>query len=100
MKVRLQFRVARVLCPVSRRALPEDILQIDSCTSFNEEPNELVMAGESGLMQGCRMGMEADRIVSVWILARIQQRTDNLDVAELRCQRERPVAIVIAGGWK
>jgi hypothetical protein len=72
-----------VFCPVSRCALPEDILQIDSRTAFNEKPNEFVMAGQRSLMNWCRMGMEPNWVVPVWIFARIKQRSNDLNLAKL-----------------
>ena len=55
------------------------------------------MAGPSGLMQRCRMGMSADRVVSVWIFARVKQQPNDFDMTKLRCQRERQGAILIVG---
>src|SRR5580692_751748 len=46
------------------------------------------------------MGMEPDRVVAVWIFARIKQRSHNLNVAKLRRQGERAVAILMVGRWK
>src|SRR6185437_11747433 len=68
--------------------------------SFNQKPNYSVMAGQRGLMNRCRMGMEPHWVVPVWIFARIKQRSNDLNVAKLRCQGKRPVAIHIAGPWK
>src|SRR5271165_1221549 len=68
-KVGLDFCSACLSRPVGRGSLPEDILQIQSCTAFDEQSDQFVMAGPSGLMQRCRMGMAPDRVVSVWIFA-------------------------------
>jgi len=40
------------------------------------------------------MRMEADRVVAVWVFAGIEQRFDDFDVAELRGQGKRSVAII------
>jgi hypothetical protein len=63
--------------------MPENVFQIDSCTPFDEKPDKLVMSGQSGLMYWRRMGMEPDRVVAVWIFARIEQRAYDLKMAKL-----------------
>jgi hypothetical protein len=94
-KIRLDFCPACVPRPVGWCSLPEDILQIQSCTAFDEKSDKFVMAGPSGLMQRCRMGMAADRVVSVWIFAGVKQQSNDFDMAKLRCHRERQVAILL-----
>ena len=63
--------------------MPENIFQIDSRTPFDEKPDKLVMSGQSGLMHGRGMGMEPDRVVAVWIFARIEQRAYDLKMTKL-----------------
>ena len=46
------------------------------------------------------MGVEPDRVVAVWIFARIEQQPDDLKMAKLRCQRERTMPILMAGTRK
>src|SRR5450432_1933723 len=99
-KIRLQFNVTCVLCPIRGGPLPENIFRVDSCTPLDEKVDELVMSGQSGLMQGRGMGMEPDRVIAVWIFARIKQRGYDLKVAKLRCQRERTMSIFRGGPLK
>ena len=80
--------------------MPENVFQVDSCAPFDEKVDELVMSGESGLMQGRGMGMEPDRVIAVRIFARIKQCAYDLKVAKLCCQRERTMSIFLAGALK
>ena len=91
-KIGLDFCPACVSRPVGRGSLPQDILQIESRTAFDEKSDEFTMAGPSGLMQGCRMGMAPDRVVSIGIFARIQQHSNDIDMSELCGQCQRQVA--------
>ena len=99
-KIGLDFCPACVSRPVGRGSLPQDILQIESRTTFDEKSDEFTMAGPSGLMQGCRMGMAPDRVVSIGIFARVKQQSNDLDMTKLRGQRERQVAILTVGSRK
>src|ERR1700704_3687294 len=99
-KIGLDFCPACVSRPVGRGSLPQNILQIESRTTFDEKSDEFTMAGPGGLMQGCRMGMAPDRVVSIGIFARVKQQSNDLDVTELRGQRERQVAILTVGPRK
>jgi hypothetical protein len=99
-KIGLDFCPASVSRPVGRGSLPQDILQIESRTAFDEKSDELTMAGPSGLMQGCRMGMGPDRVVSIGIFTRVKQQSNDLDMTKLRGQRERQVAIPTVGTRK
>ena len=69
-KIRLNFSFATVARPVRRRRVPENIFNIQSGASFDEEPNHVLIARPRGLMQRGRVGMAADRVVAVWIFAR------------------------------
>jgi hypothetical protein len=61
---------------------------------FNKQAHELVVPGESGLVQGRGVGVKTYGVVAVWVFAGIKQKPDNLDVAELRCEGEGAMAIV------
>ena len=87
-KICFNFCPAAVTCPISGCRLPENILQIQSCTPFDEEPDYFTMAAPSGLVQRCRVGMAADRVVSIWILTRVKQQSNHFDLTKLRCQGE------------
>ena len=39
--------------------------------------------------------MAANRVISVWIFACIQQQPNNGDMTKLRCQGQRQVAVAI-----
>jgi hypothetical protein len=41
------------------------------------------------LMQRRGMGMATDRVLAIGVLSSIEQQTNNFDVPELGCQRER-----------
>ena len=51
-------------------------------------------------MQRCRVSMGSDWVVTVWIFARVQQQSNNLDMPKARCQGERQMAILTAGARK
>src|SRR5258706_321076 len=91
---------AAVSCPISGCRLPENILQIQSCTPFDEEPDYFTMAAPGGLVQRCRMGMAPHRVVPVWIFASVKQQPNDLDMTEIRCQSECQMAVLTAGGRK
>ncbi len=99
-KIGLDFCPACVSRPVGRSSLPQDILPIESRTTLDEKSDEFTMAGPGGLMQGCRMGMAPDRVVSIGIFARVKQQSNDLDMTKLRGQRERQVAILAVGARK
>src|SRR5258708_34990952 len=92
-KICLNCSSACVSRPVGWRSVPEDILQIQSCPSFDEEPNQFVIASLSSLMQRSRMGMAPEWVVSVWIFARVKQQSNDFDTAKLRRQGESQVAV-------
>ncbi len=58
------------------------------------------MATPSSLVQRCRVGMASDRVVSVWIFARVQQQSYDLDMTKIRCQSERQMGVFIARARK
>src|SRR5260370_5257365 len=97
-KICLNFSSACVSRPVGGGGVPEDILQIQSCPAFDEEPNQFVIASPSGLMQRSRMGMAPDWVISVWIFARAKQQSNDFDTAQLRRQRESHLAVAARGG--
>src|SRR5258706_6570499 len=99
-KICLNFSSVCVSRPVGGGGVPEDILQIQSCAAFDEEPNQFVIARPSGLMQRSRMGMAPDWVVSVWIFARVKQQSNDFDTAKLRRQRECQVAVAPGGDWE
>src|SRR5437899_1909582 len=99
-KICLNCSSACVSRPAGRSTPPEDILQIQSCPAFDEEPNQFVIAGPSGLMQRSRMGMAPDWVVAVWIFARVKQQPNDFDTAKLRRQREGQVAVATVGDWE
>lgn len=81
-------------CPVGGGSLPENIFHIEFCSAFDEQADELVASGESGLMQWRGVGVAAYWVVAVWIFAGVEQRLDDFDVAELRSEGQGAVAIV------
>jgi len=99
-KICFNFCPAAVSCPICGCRLPENILQIQSCTPFDEEPDYFTMAAPGGLVQRCRMGMAPHRVVSVWIFACVKQQPNDLDMTEIRCQSECQMAVRTAGARK
>src|SRR3981081_2644829 len=87
-KIGLDFCPAGVFCPVGRSSLPHDSLPSESRTAFDQKSDEFAIAGPSGLMQGRRMGMAPDRVVSIGIFARVKQQANDLDMTKLRGQRQ------------
>jgi len=77
--------------------MPERILQIDPRATFDEKPYDPAVSRQSSLMQWGGMRMEPGWIMAVRIFTRIEQRPDDLNVAKLRCQRERPASILMVG---
>ena len=54
-KICLKFCPAGVPCPVGWGSVPQDILDIQSGSVFDKEPDDLVMARPGSLVQRCRM---------------------------------------------
>ena len=55
------------------------------------------MAAQRSLVQRCGVGMASHRVISVWIFTRVQQQSNNLDMAKIRRRRERQMAVPAAG---
>ena len=70
-KIRLNFCSASVTRPIGGYRLPQNVFQIQSGASFDQKPDHLIMAITGGLMQRCRVGMASDRVISVWVFARV-----------------------------
>ena len=87
-------------CPIGWGSPPENVLQVQSCTVFDEEADYFIMAAPSSLVQWCRVGMASHRVVSVWIFARVKQQSNDLDSTTISCQGECQVAFAIIGDWK
>ena len=96
-KICFNFCPAAVSCPICGCRLPENILQIQSCTPFDEKPDYLIMTAPGGLMQRCRVGMTSDGVVSVRVFARVQQQSNDLGMTGTGCQSEREMAVLAAG---
>src|SRR5258707_12790371 len=99
-KIRLDFCFACVSRPVGRGGMPEDILQVQSCTAFDEEPDYFIMAAPGSLVQRCRVGMASHRVVSVWIFTRVKQQSNDFDMPKIRCRGERQMPVLAAGARK
>ena len=54
-KICLKFCPAGVPCPVGWGSVPQDILDIQSGSVFDKEPDDLLMARPGSLVQRCRM---------------------------------------------
>jgi hypothetical protein len=96
-KICLDFCPACMSRPIGWRSSPENVLQVQSCTAFDEEPDYFIMAAPGSLVQRCRVGMPSHRVVSVWIFARVKQQSNDLDRTKIRCQSESQMAVLTAG---
>ena len=99
-KIFLKVSSACVLRPVCWCTLPKNILQIQPGATLDEKLDDLVMAGQCRLMQGCRVRMESDRVVPVWIFAGIEQQANDLNMTKLTRQGECAMTVFAAGGGK
>jgi hypothetical protein len=54
----------------------------------------------SSLVQQCRGGMASHRVVSVWIFARVEQKSNDLDMTKIRCQSKCQMAVLRVGARK
>ena len=86
--------------PVGGGALPKHVFPIETCASFDKEPDNLDVAAPCCLVQRRGMRMSSGRVVAVWILACVEQGPNNFDLTKLRCQGECEVAVCFAGCWK
>src|ERR1700686_1625843 len=85
-KICLDFCLACVPRPFGWRSAPENVLQVQSCTAFDEEPDDFLMAADGSLVQRCGVGMASNRIVAVGIFARVEQQSSDFDMTTVRCQ--------------
>src|SRR5260370_30516013 len=99
-QIRLDFCFAGVSRPIGWRSPPENVLQVQSCTAVDEEPDYFIMATPSRLLQRCCVGVASNRVVSVWIFARVKQQLHDLDMTKIRCQSECQMAVLTAGARK
>ena len=86
--------------PVGWGALPQHVFPFETCASFDKEPDNLDVAAPCRLVKRRGMRMSSGRVVTVWILACVQQGPHDLDSSKLRCHGEREVAVCFVGGWK
>ena len=71
-EVGLQLKAPFMPSPVRRRSLPENVLDIQPCTSFDQKPDDALVACQGSLMQWSGVRMASGRIVPVWIFPCIQ----------------------------
>src|SRR4051812_43936532 len=84
--------------PVRGYALIENVLQIPPRAALHQQPDDLLVAVEGGLMQRGRMGMASHRIVAVGVLPGVEEQADDLRVAMLGGQGEGAVPLLRRGG--
>lgn len=100
LKILLNSQLAFVPCPAGGCTVPKDILHVQSSAALDEKSDHFLVAGGGSLVQRRRMRMATERIVTVWIFTRIQQEANNLNMAKLRRQCERQMAVVFASAGK
>src|SRR5438128_12011561 len=71
-KVLLDLGLPSVNRPAQRSSLINCVFDIQPCSAFDQQTNNRIVAGQSGLVQWRRVTMVCLRIVSVRILARIE----------------------------
>lgn len=76
-----------MLRPTGGRRLPENVLDIQPRTAFDQKSDDPTMASQGGLMQRGRMRMTW--AVSAGIFARVQQQSHDFDMSKLRSQGQR-----------
>jgi hypothetical protein len=99
-KICFDFCPARMSRPIGRCSPPENVLQIQSCTPFDEEPDYIIVPSPGSLVQRCRVGMASHRVVSVWIFARVKQQPNDIDMTKIRCQSKCQLAVLRVGPRK
>jgi hypothetical protein len=99
-KICFDFCPARMSRPIGRCSPPENVLQVQSCAAFDKEPDYFIVPSPGSLVQRCRVGMASHRVVPVWIFARVEQQSNDLDMTKIRCQSESQMAVLTAGARK
>src|SRR5258707_1890911 len=99
-KIHLDFCSACASCPIGWCCPPENVLQVQSCTALDEEPDHFIMAAPGSLVQRRGVGMASHRVVSIWIFARVKQQSDDLDMTRIRCQSKCQIAVFTGGRCK
>jgi hypothetical protein len=93
-KICFDFCPARMSRPIGRYSPPENVLQVQFCTAFDQEPDYFIVPSPGSLVQRCRVGMASHRVISVWIFARVEQQSNDLDMTKIRCQSECQMAVL------
>lgn len=89
-----------VMCPLCRRRAPQYILKVEPCAVVDEQADKFEIAIPCGLMQGRPVGVAAQWVKPIGVLACVEQGSRYIGVAELRGKREREVPVFRAGGWQ
>jgi len=89
-----------VMCPLCGRRAPEYILKVEACAVLDEQADKLHIAVARGLVQGRAVGVAAQWVKPIGVLACVEQGSRYIGVAELRGKREREVPVFRAGGWQ
>src|SRR6185295_5949845 len=88
-KVLLNLGLISVNRPAKRRPLVDGVFDIQSCSPLDKQPDNRVVAGQSGLMERRRVGMVAVRVVPAGVFAGIKKQLYDLHMSVLRGERHR-----------
>jgi hypothetical protein len=94
-----QLCLARVVRPLGWGSLVEDVPDIETTPSLDEEFDNVFVTGQSCLVQRRRRRMGALRIEAIRIFAQVEKQPDDVCVAELRGPRQRQMAALGCGVW-
>ena len=82
-QIGLEVGVACVLGPVGWGALPEMIFEVETRVAFDEQADELIVAGKGSLMQRGGVAVKAGRVVAAGFFAGVEQGAHDFKMAEL-----------------
>jgi hypothetical protein len=80
--------------------VPQKVFLVQPRVALNEQPDYSGVARPCCLVQRRRVRVAAHRVIPVRVFAGIQQQSNNLDVTELRSQRECKVTLIGGRVWK
>ncbi len=99
-EVIFEVGAAAVLGPIERRAVVDGVFEIETSGLGDEQEDDFGMTIQRGLVQGRGMGVEAGRVVAVWIFAGIEEEFYDFRVTVLGGESECGLAIKRGGEWK
>jgi hypothetical protein len=94
------LRAAAVLRPIERSSPVVDVLDVEASASLDERSDHVEVSGDSRLVQRRRVCVGPWGIVSVRVLAGVEQQRDDRRMPVLGGKRQREMFLRTVSGWE